>query len=361
MPKGKVFPEEYLSDMNDVLWANGIYNRRDIQWYTKFNRFGTGGVKDPFNAPTGSKEYLFFTKPDLHILTPPLAGVPDKLNPELENQIFFQELKERYPDVIAQLQASNGIRAKNPFMTLLSNSVKNTLELPEISSTVIDTPATIYGTSYNYRGWGYSSDEKIEFSLEFEDTKYLEIYNLVKAYEEYERLKHLGIVSPPNIDNAPAVNGVSFNYYVRNKILHDQFSIYKIIVEDDGETIIYYAKLWGVFFKNVPRDSFSDMKVDGGLTYAIDFEAAFVDDMNPAILKDFNQLVYNYYDKTTDLPLYDTKKRMVNGEWATIPVIVKQNIVNGNLVINKDDGTKTYLPWNGPSGMNHIYKLKWRK
>ena len=146
--------------------------------------------------------------------------------------------------------------------------------------------------------------------MEFEDTKYLEIYNLVKAYEEYERLKHLGLVTPPNIDNAPSVNGRCFSYYIRNKVLHDQFSIYKFIVEDDGETIIYYAKLWGVFFKNVPRDTFSDMKEDGGLTYAIEFEAAFVDDMNPTIITDFNQLVYDYVANTEDLPIYNIEKRI---------------------------------------------------
>lgn len=337
-----------LSSMNDVLWANGIYNREDIQWYSKFNRFG---IKDPFNAPTGHREYLFFTKPDLNLVKPRT----NILNPELEHQPYFKELIQRYPDVISQLQLSNGIGDAGPFMTVLSNSVKNTLEIPDISSDIIDTPATIYGTSYNYRSWGYKSDEKIEFSLEFEDTKYLEIYNLIKAYEEYERLKHLGLVTPPNITFEPEVNGKCFSYYIKNKILHDQFSVYKFIVEDDGETIMYYAKLWGVFFKNVPRDTFSDLKTDGGLTYAVQFEAAFIDDMNPTILSDFNQLV-NSYVKITDLkendilPIYNTKKRMIDGSWASMPMIKK---------VKKTDVLSA--AWNGPKTMSHIYKLKWRK
>lgn len=329
-----------ISDLNEVLWANGIYNRSDIQWYKKFKRFGEGAL-DPYNAVSGTKEYLFFTKPDLHIVLPGKSS----LNPELENQPYFVELLQRYPDVIAQLQASNGIRSKTPFMNILSNSVKNTLELGSVTSSVVDTSATIYGTSYNYRGWGYTSDEKQEFSLEFEDTKYLEIYNLVKAYEEYERLKHIGMVTPPNIDNAPMVNGKCFSYYIKNKILHDQFSIYKFIVEDDGESIIYYAKLWGVFFKSVPRDTFSDMKPDGGLTYAVEFEAAFVDDMNPTILTDFNNIVSPYINNTDVLPIYNTNKRMVDGRWATIPYVVK---------------VKKNSSWNGPNSMNHSYKLKWR-
>lgn len=339
--KGQIFGKN-LESINKVLWANSIFDRKDIEWYTKFARFG---VLDPYNAPTGSKEYLFFTKPDLNLVVPKT----DTLNPELANQPYFNELIQRYPDVIAQLQASNGIGDQGPFMAILSNSVKNSLELQEIDAGTIDTPSNIYGTAYNYRGWGYSSDEKITFSLEFEDTKYLEIYNLLKAYEEYERLKHLGIVSPPNIDGAkPNANGKCLSYYIKNKILHDQFSVYKFVVEDDGETIIYYAKLWGVFFKNVPRDAFSDMK-EGGLRYAVSFEAAFVDDMNPTILADFNSLVAGYKDRTVDLPLYDIKNHMIDGSWATIPMVFKVETKNIKSI------------WNGPATMSHIYKLKWRK
>lgn len=338
-----IFPGR-LDDLNQILWANSIYNRSDIQWYKKFNRFG---ALDPYNALSGSREYLFFTKPDLHLVT---AG-SSSLNPELKNQPYFVELVERYSGVISQLQSSSKIAQENkgPFMTLLSNSVKNTLELPNISASVIDTPATIYGTAYNYRGWGFTSDEKIEFSLEFEDSKYLEVYNLIKAYEEYERLKHIGLVSPPDhsASSTESQSGRCLSHYTKNKILHDQFSVYKFIVEDDGETIIYYAKLWGVFFKNVPRDAFSDMKVEGGLRYAVDFEAAFLDDMNPAILADFNTLVNPYISGTKDLPIYNSTTKMVDGAWATMPVVAKVSNANN----------KT---WNGPSTMKHCYKLKWR-
>lgn len=339
----QVFPiSDIASDnaLNSVLQANGLHSKLNMETYSKFNRFGR---IDPYNSITGCREYLFFTKPDLHIVEP----YSDILNEELKNQPYFVELKERYPDVISQLQESNGIGDNGPFMALLSNTVNNTLDLQAISSSVIDNPQTIYGTSYNYRGWGYTSDEKVEFSLEFNDTKYLEVYNLFKAYEEYERLKHLGMVTPPNIDGADVVNGKSFNYYIRNRILHDQFSVYKFIVEDDGKTIIYYAKLWGVFIKSVPRDAFSEIKAENGITYSVDFEAAFIDDMNPVILQDFNKLVSPYIDKTVDLPIYNSKTRTIDGTWARIPIVLK--------VLKKNNKI-----WNGPSKMNHGYELKWR-
>lgn len=353
----KIFGNNTETEIQDILWANKLYNRQDLQWYNKFNRFG---ALDPYNAISGVKEYLFFTKPDLHIVEPYTANI----NPELAAQPFFNELVENYPGVVSHLQASSRMGRSDlinsPFMNILSNSVKNILEIPAVSSTTVDTPSNIYGTSYNYRGWGFSSDEKVEFSLEFEDSKYLEIYHLVKAYEEYERLKHLGIVSPPNINSAEVDPNSQkcFSYYIQNKILHDQFSIYKFVVSDDFETIIYYAKLWGVFFKNVPRDTFSDLIVENGLKYAVEFEAAFIDDMNPTILADFNTIVRgggsldktNYTDNTSDLPIYNSEKEMVEGRWAKIPVVVR---------VNQKD-FKNSRAWDGATGMHHKYKLKWR-
>lgn len=335
-----------LSGIKSTLWKNGLFSRDEIAWYDKFNRFG---CKDPYDALSGHKEYLFFTKPDLNLVIPNVSNLT--LNPELKNNPYFSELFEQLPEVMAQLQLSNRTQygCNSPFINLLTNSVKNTLEIPGISANTIDNPATIYGTAYNYRDWGYSSDEKVEFSLEFEDTKYLEIYHLLKAYEEYERLKHLGLVTPPNIDNAPVNKaGLCFSYYIRNKVIHDQFSVYKFIVEDDGETIIHYSKLWGVFFKNVPRDAFSDLKDDGGLTYAVEFEAAFIEDMNPMILTDFNHVVSEYIkNKPTLAPVYDSEKGIIDNSWVSMPVIYKVRNNNKN--------------WLGPKTMKYTYKLKWRK
>lgn len=341
-----IFPNNNLySDdgLKSTFLSNRIYTNTDIDLYERFSRFGN--IMDPNNSITGTREYLFFTKPDLHILEP----FTDTLNKELKNQVFFTELLNRYPYVITQLQSSNGIRTSGPFMSILSNMVSNTLDLESISASTIENPQTIYGTSYNYRGWGYTSDEKVSFSLEFKDTKHLEVYHLLKAYEEYERLKHLGMVTPPNIDGAEEENGHSFNYYIRNKVLHDQFSIYKFIVEDDGKTIIYYAKLWGVFFKSVPRDAFSDLKAENGISYSVDFEAAFIDDMNPSILRDFNTIVSKYVNtnNSVDFPIYNKDLRMVDGKWARMPVIMKVLKENNSI-------------WTGPSKMNHKYELRWR-
>lgn len=346
--KSGVFSSDiYNSDFGHVFQSNNIYNRSDIKWYTKYNRFG---VLDPFNGLTTTREYLFFVKPDLHICTPGTMN----LNPELENYPFFKDLIKRYPDIVEQLQFSIHSphnSKQNVFMTVLSNSVKNSLDLPGISANSIDTGTNIYGSSIDYRGDGYLSDEKHSFTLEFEDTRYLEIYALLKAYEEYERLKKIGVVSPPNKGNATvSKSGYAYTDYHRYRELHDQFGIYKFIVDEDYETIVYWAYLCGVYFETIPRDAFSDLKVDGGLRYSVGMKAAFVDDMNPLILQNFNRIIENnMVVPKTKLPVYNQEHDSVDGRWATVPYITMKK---------KSD----YKPgvWLGPSNMQHIYKLTWR-
>ena len=167
-----------------------------------------------------------------------------------------------------------------------------------------------------------------DFSLEFKDTKWLDTYMMFKAYEEYETLKHHGVVRP-------------WKGYIENKIIHDQFAIYKFLVGEDMETIIYYAKFYGVMPKSLPRDTFSTANFDNGLSYSIDFRAAFFEDMKPEIIYDFNAL---------SKPFYDTEKYKISqyNEWldridhraATTAVVTREK--------------------NAKAPCGYVYKLKWK-
>ena len=350
---GKIFKDKLTSDpeLKQIFQSNMLYDRYDMDWFNKFNRFG---YVDPYNNLGTTKEYLFFTKPDLHLCEPGTF----KLNPEISDIPFFTEVYNRYPDVIRMLQDSvdkTGKKSyKSPFQTILSNSVKNSLEMPQMAASVTDTSATIYGTSINYRGDAFNSGEKHEFTLEFEDSKYLELYHLFKAYEEYEQLKKIGIITPPNVDKAPKSNGVAFTKYHRLRILHDQFAIFKFIVDEDYQDILYYAILQGVFFKSVPREAFSDTNGEGGLRYSVQFEAQFVFDMEPWILTFFNRDVMRHFgDKSTPndkiLHIYNENVGGTDGRWALYPIVVKK--------YQKDANPNAWL---APRNMEYKYQLLWR-
>lgn len=298
-------------NFSDSIRSAGIYSRDEIRdaKYNKFSRYGS--ILDPYNRMTDNIEYLFFVKPDLHIMSPTRG----KLNPELENETFFVDLKERYPEVIDQLQVSAS-NDKLPFSRLLSFAVNSVLETPAVTLGTMDTPATIYGTAYDYLQDGEASDENYDFSLEFRDSKALEVYHFFKAYSEYQILKKYGRVTPPDIDK-----------YTIGKRLHNTMGIFKIWVSlDDMKTITYFSYFTGVIPLSVPRDSFSNSTFSDGLTFSINFKTAFVDDMDPKIIYDFNRLVYPYYSSLTkDILPYDVINDQVNGELVNCPYIVVNN------------------------------------
>ena len=272
-----------------------LFEKNELDPFNKRYRFG---FIDPYRTVSTVREYLFFTKPDLNIYKQDDAGRPSSiLNEYLKTRSYWTELASMHNDVIRELELS--LDTSNPFNNLLGNTVINTLEIPSTEAEMIDTPANMYGVSYTYRGSSEASDNNPTFSLEFRDTKYLPVYHFFKAYDDYETIKHHGHL-PPCVK------------YRRDRILYDQYSIYKFLVGDDGETILYYGKFYGVKSKSVPRDVFSNTDYSNGLSYSIDFGAAFYDDMKPFILAEFNNLYapaweaakyeYNVHNIILDMP-----------------------------------------------------------
>lgn len=296
-----------------------------------FNSFSKFGYLDPYNRMPGfTKEVLFFTKPDLHIY----AKGTNVLYSGVANVPFFMDLADKWPNVISELQYNSIKGKKSPFMHLLHNRVRDTLDLPDISSNDIDISANMYGNDYSYRGSSEPSDDQFTFNLEFEDNKYLDVYMLFRAYEEYERYKKLGLVMP-------------LHRYISRKVLHDQISIFKFTLADDYSTILHYAKLWGCYPTGLPRSVFGSTDFSSsGLTLSIPWKCAFVEDMNPLILTDFNDLMSDYATvdgkNVTKVDNVLSNGRINRTDWADGAYIVQQHA-------NPNDTNSRY-----------VYKLEWR-
>ena len=129
--------------------------------------------------------------------------------------------------------------------------------------------------------------------------------------------------------------------YIENKIIHDQFAIYKFIVDEDMETILYWGKYYGVMPRSLPRDVFSNPNFETGLSYSINFRAAFFEDMKPEILEDFNYLSQEYYNSLPyEIDIYNDILHRTDNRAAKAAYIVKQ---------------KSSISPNG-----YVYKLKWK-
>ena len=333
------YTEDSLKDTDlykAILHSSNIYNKNEINLYDKTYRFG---ILNPYQTLKASKEYLFFTKPDLHILARDNEsglliydkGFP-KLNSGLEGITYWEELKKyRLNTTIKCLQESYRSVRTSPsdnFNHLLQNQVNSNLDVPNLEGTTVDSPVNDYGVGFLYRGSSESSDDSLDFSLEFKDTKWLDVYYFFKTYEEYETLKHHGVISP-------------YRGYIVDKIIHDQFSIYKFLVDEDMETILYYCKLYGVMPMGLPRDSFSSEDFSSGLSYSISFKAAFFEEMKSEILREFNKLSENYYNSLEyNISTYNSTFGTADFRPAQSAYIIREK--------NPDS----------PTG--YVYKLKWR-
>lgn len=313
-----------------------LFNKDEIDLYHKIYRFG---LYNPYGAVSNLREYLFFTKPDLNIIKRDNDGVLStsdaasnhqghSLAEGINNDKFWINLFKDRKDTIKMLQNSY-----DPgWNMLLQNSVASNLEIPALEGTTMDSPVNNYGVGFQYRGTSESSDDSLEFSLEFKDTKYLDVFTFFKAYDYYEVKKHHGVVAP-------------WVGYILNKVLHDQFSIYKFIVGEDAETLIYWCKFYGVMPMNVPRDVFSSTEMQNGISYSINFKAAFMEDMTEYILKDFNLLNKKFISHERN----DIKYQYENYNENTHTVDFRPA---------KAAFVDKYRDDNSPTGWS--YKLKWK-
>ena len=314
------------SSFQNNVRSMGIYNRYSSGWDTGFARIP---MIDPYTLPRHTTEYVFFVKPDLHLLE------NGSINPELSKRSsFFSDAIDRYPHIVDQLQFSNSMsRCGGVLSPLLSNAFTGNLELPSISAEQISTPQNIYGTAIEYRGSSLKSDEGFDFTLEFTDTKYLEVYMYFKMFDEYEKLKWMGQVTPTSL------------MYIYRKNLHDQTAIYKFIVGEDGMSIIHWSRIMGTFPTGVPRDTFSNLE-GGEIKYSVSWHGQFVRDMDPIILTDFNNINKPYIGSNPSmLPLQNAQEHMFDGTLAKCPIIVARK---GTTTFDKLN--KYYLMWVSPDG-----------
>ena len=274
-----------------------------------------------------------------------------KLNPQLYMNNYFDYFLQHNTRVAYELQYS--LDRTQPFSHLLSASVNDTLSLDSSTSKTMEISTTLFGNSYHYLQDSEASDNQLSFNLEFVDNKNLDTYHFFKAYNEYHIARKAGLVTPPTL-----------NYY-RYKRLHNTMGIYKFVVGEDMETLLYWAYLWGVIPTSCPRDAFSNPQFSDGLTFSISFEAAFIDDMKISILEQFNSLMEQSMGITTDAqrqaltPMPLTLGRQ-NGSNKNVPTAREVPLINWTLASGARVEIKNKnLDENVTSNNNINFCLKW--
>lgn len=360
---GKTFKDDFndaSSALRKTMRANGFFLPEDMKMSESFYRYPRA---DPYNYVDGAREYLFFTKPDLPILRSEAV-----LSQPAQHVAYFQDLMQSpgyQKSVFGNLCQSRGFDSACPFMRILSNRKASNMDIPDIQVDELETAVNMYGTRILYPKSSGPSDENVDFSIDFEDTRFTEIYHLWKVYDIYRQLKWEGVLGPSIHKGREdlAVEASTYDtYYAKYsyyKELYDHFSVFKFLVDTDGETILYMAKATGVYARSISRSTFSEIPDRGPLKVTVGFKVSgWFEDSVPDIVSDFNMLVHKWLGqdpvqgaKSGALkvaPIYDFEIGGISQELVKAPFIVK----------SKDEATSQYSNLQR-SDQFYTYKLLW--
>jgi hypothetical protein len=274
--------------------------------YTKFyNRFKLPTLNDAFQK---GYAHVFFTRPDCNILN---AGTLT-LNDAFAADPDFDYAWKNNSDLVKQLALDNG--QTHDFMLSLSNKAASF----SLSDEYINTD--VYGKTY--KGWqvaygrnNVESKTSGDFNVTYNDDRTLHMYMIHKLWVDYISEVYQGRKSPRPQN-------------IRDKILDYASSCYYIITAEDGETIIFWSKYYGVFPSTVPTTNLSwaqgntvdPPKMD------ITYKFSFKEDMNPESLIEFNMnaRVEDYIMNNGSIkymPIYDPKLGHSGTTWVGAPYI----------------------------------------
>lgn len=296
----------YDSSFKSALWQWD----RNTDYY---NRFKTQTLDDVLPRGFG---HVFFIRPNCNILS--VSGTSLASGSGLsKNQMFAYALKN-CPSLLKELCHVSG----HTFMLSLSNKATNYAVNEEYLAD------NTYGKTYTGHQIAYGknnieSQTANQITIELMDDRYLHAYQLNKLWIEYISGCYRGTI-------IPTTNTII------NKVLDYAGAVYYILTAEDGETILYWEKLYGVFPSNISTDPFSwdkdSLKTIPriSVTYKYSMRKAF----DPTIFVEFNHNagLSSTSNKLVYAPTYDKKLGHTGESWVGLPYIEleTENSANAN-------------------------------
>jgi hypothetical protein len=205
--------------------------------------FNRNKIAYPDRELTKTFAYVFFTRPDLNILT---YGSDRASEFSLNRSVVGVDPKYSYIFHNNENTLRSLVTNGNPyhkFLILLSNEAKSF----EVADTVIKTTEdgeTFNGNKIIYGRTDHESNSAGEFNIRYVDSLNLDVFKLHLIWVDYINKVSRGIFEPKE-------------EYMKRKILDYACSCYYFLCGPDGSTILYWQKLTGVFPVNTGENTFS--------------------------------------------------------------------------------------------------------
>lgn len=305
----------------------GIYEDTPKKLFTRSTKFYNRYKLQQYDeALQKGFAHVFFVRPSCNLLqgsfeSPALAS-------SIANNPFFSYMLRSSPDVLKQLTIAYG-STDNDFMFSLSNKASSFSLTDEFIGTD-SYGKTWTGYKIMYGKNNIESKTAGSFTINFNDDRHFHVYQLHKAWLEYISGCYRGEIEPTEDT-------------IINKILDYATSVYYIITAEDGHTILFWSKYYGVFPSSVPLSQYTwaEGNIIKNPEIDITYQYSFKDDYDPLILTDFN---LNARVKSFQICEPDGDPELFTGAktWVGSPYI--------ELVADPQD-------WNG----NWYYRLNFRR
>ena len=206
--------------------------------------------------------HVFFTRPNCNIfdgnsLTAGASNHPTIASTYMRNPILLTGLAHDLPTNLKQI---------GNFNLLLSNAATSF----QLSDEYIDTASsskTLDGHQIAYGKLNTTSKASGTFTINFDDDRNLSVYQQLKVWVDYISAVYIGEIEPTYKT-------------VINRELDYAANVYYILTAEDGYTILFWSKYYGVFPKTIPSSQYSWTKGNSLTTPSlnVEFQYSFKED-----------------------------------------------------------------------------------
>lgn len=304
--------DELTQEIRENLNIYSAYSKLDInnKYHTEFNRFK---LDHPDIFLRNTIGYIVFTRPDLNLLTPDGQLLDDVA---VDTRVDY--IAKHNMHLVKTLTHQYDGKAAHNFNPFLSNLAQS-IEVMDDTVDTLDTGETFTGYKFQYSKHNIKSITAGSLNIKFKETFDLGITNIFQLWVDYQSNVYKGIFLPKED-------------YIWFKNIDYMCNIYYFLLDQDGETLLFWSKYFGVFPTNVPKGSLS---YDAGSQVqlpdmSVNFSYIYKEDLSPATLVEFNKDA-GLSDGlgATYLPTYNAKLGHSGKTWVGVPFVSSYNSNNG--------------------------------
>lgn len=271
--------------------------------FTRYNRFKLANPEDYLGKGFA---HIFFTRPDCALINDANTDLRKKI---AKNPNFSYAWAHRRR--LLRSLTLNKKDVKHDWNLLLSNKAE------EFSLSDENIATETYGDTFLKQkvvfGKGsHESRTQGEFSVKYTDNRELDIYHYHKLWTDY-------------ISNVYTGSWFPKRKYIYGKVLDYAVCAYYILTAEDGETILFWSKYYGVFPVNTPSSSYSWSKGQAIVSPEVNitYQYSLKEDFNPISLIEFN--LNSHLDEVEDGIYYEpVYNKYIGGSgktWVGAPFI----------------------------------------